>query len=100
MRPLPITLEAQGRKRGSSVAGVAPDLPLKEGLHLGRVLGTGEWWEHRQGGTRDMEPWVRRAMAGRNRAGWARMASWAQLKNLRALRRQLQVSRPSRWLPG
>lgn len=100
MRPLPITLEAQGRKRGSSVAGVAPDLPLKEGLHLGRVLGTGEWWEHRQAGTRDMEPWVRRAMAGRNRAGWARMASWAQLKNLRALRRQLQVSRPSRWLPG
>ena len=100
MKPLPITLKAQWGKRGNSVAGVAPDPLLKEGLHLGRVLGTGEWWEHRQGGAQDTEPWVRRAMAGRNQAGRARTASWAQLKNLRALRRWLHVSRPSRWLPG
>ena len=92
MRPLPVTLEAQGRKRESSVAGVAPELPLKEGLHLGRVVGTREWWEHGQGGARDTKPWVRRAMAGRNQAGWARAASWAQLKNLRAPRRRLHVS--------
>ena len=40
MKPLPITLKAQWGKRGNSVAGVAPDPLLKEGLHLGRVLGT------------------------------------------------------------
>lgn len=85
---LPVTLEAQGRKRETFAARVALEWPLKEELHFDR---TWEWCEQRQGGRLCIEPHVARVWgvggkAGRNQVGWARRASGSHLK----------IPRPSR----